>query len=155
MKDHIENNFMAEEIAISDEEEACRIPSGPVVIGLEELIRISEKRKEPRRVVERKIQITGRREKKFVPPSSSSRRFAQMPPRLCQTDEDFEGFVMEGSQLRENKGEARESKGRSSIRSKRSLLSGGDRKQNKAPVAVDEGVVEEFFWPIVVYSFGI
>lgn len=43
-------------------------------MGMEELIRISEARKAGPRVADRKIVVTGRREKKFVPPQNFRRR---------------------------------------------------------------------------------
>jgi hypothetical protein len=44
-------------------------PASPMICRLEDLLKFSEEKRKPRRLVERRIQVTGRRMPKFIPPT--------------------------------------------------------------------------------------
>jgi hypothetical protein len=49
-------------------------PKGPMICGLEELLHLSAEKRKPPGLAERRIQVTGRRLPKFIPPPWKSRQ---------------------------------------------------------------------------------
>jgi hypothetical protein len=70
-----------QDVAASAEEDEFAPPHGPVVIGLKELIQLTEAKRARPRLSERRIQVMGRRMEKFVPPIwRGNRRKEQIYP---------------------------------------------------------------------------
>jgi hypothetical protein len=77
-------------------EESLSPPSGPVVIGLEELIQISAAKREKPKLADRRIQVPGKRIAKFVPPIWRSRN-----PRIANGELQCSGDQLDQKELPE------------------------------------------------------
>ncbi|GJN40081.1 hypothetical protein PR202_gb29249 [Eleusine coracana subsp. coracana] len=157
-KNKLDFNLLCQEVSAENQEidpildlvVAKAPPKGPVSMCLEELIQITaQKRVKPKR----KVEVTGRRMEKFVPPSQSQKRksergdlFLPQSPELQGdqegTSENSESQIGEilgnkipvvgGKQLRRPK-----------LRRQQHVL--GDKDDKRSPAAEEEGHIEEFY----------
>jgi hypothetical protein len=53
---------------MEEEDDKYKLPEGPIILGLEELIQITAEKKRSPMLSERKIRVMGRRMERFIPP---------------------------------------------------------------------------------------
>jgi hypothetical protein len=150
---YVEQNLFHDSYGSRALEDDFAPPRGPVVVRMEELIQLSVQKRSKPKLVERRIQIPGKRMPKFIPPvrKSAEQKLEQRKNEIEETKEhDRELLRKMGPTTRENQvaesGKEDQARGKVQVNGDTRCKSRGlEEREEGTQVPVDEEVGEDFF----------